>query len=40
MSFRLQFRRDPFSLGPYILRSARAITVRMGRAVLCLRWGR
>lgn len=42
MSLRIQvqWRRDPFALGPYILASRRALTMRFGRAVLCLAWAR
>jgi len=35
-----QWRRDPFSLGPYILVSRRGLTIRLWRAVACLAWGR
>lgn len=36
----IQWRRDPFALGPYILASRRTLTMRFGRAVLCFAWGR
>ena len=35
---KLQWRHNPLALGPYILAGRRGITIRVGKAVLCLDW--